>query len=75
LVKAENLDEAYDKVVAIGQSHKPYKAAKPPGIDVQWLFEGISDLLPIYEKIEDGCEVMRAEYTKKAQKRPAQRSR
>jgi hypothetical protein len=32
---------------------------------VQWLFEGISDLLPIYEKIEDGCEVMRAEYTKK----------
>jgi hypothetical protein len=65
LIKAENVDEAYDKVVAIGQSHKPYKGGEPPGVDVQWLFEGVSELLPVYEKIEDGCEVMWAEYTKK----------
>jgi hypothetical protein len=65
LVQAQSLDEAYDKVVAIGESHKPYKGGKPPGVDVQWLFEGVSELLAVHEKIEDGCEVMWAEYTKK----------
>ena len=64
LVQAENLEEAHDKVVAIGKEHaEPYKNGRSQ--DVQWAFEGLSDLLPVYEKIEDGCEVMWAEYTKK----------
>jgi hypothetical protein len=64
LVQAENLDEAYDKVVAVGKNHgAPYKNGL--GQDVQWVFEGVSDLLPVYDKIEDGCEVMWAEYRKK----------
>jgi len=64
LVQAESLDEAFDKIVAIGNDHaEPYKN----GLDqeVQWAFEGVSELLPVYDAIEDGCEVMWAEYTKK----------
>jgi len=64
LVKADDFDEAYDKIVAIGRQHgEPYKNGL--GQDAQWAFEGVSELLPIYEKIEDGCEVMWTEYTKK----------
>lgn len=64
VVQAENLDAAYDKIVAIGEAHaEPYKNGF--GEDVEWAFEGISDVLPIFDKIEDGCEVMWAEYTKK----------
>lgn len=65
LVKAADLDEAYGKTIMVaGQATKPYKGG-PAGIDVQWVFEGVSELLPIYEDIEDGCEVMWAEYTRK----------
>jgi len=65
--QAECLDEAYDKIVAIAQEHtEPYKGGRQlPLVDAQWLFEGVHDVLPIYEKIEDGCEVIWAEYTKK----------
>jgi hypothetical protein len=58
IVKASNLDEAYDKTVAIAnQTTEPYKGG-PEGIDVQWLFEGITEVLPIYEELEDGAEIM-----------------
>jgi hypothetical protein len=64
LVKADNLDEAYDKVVAIGREHaEPYKNGL--GEDVRWAFEGVADLLPVYEKLEDGCEVMWGEKKRK----------
>ena len=64
LVKAAGLAEAHRKVVKIGESYtKPYKGG-PDAIDVQWLFEGVIDLLPVYEEIEDGAEIMWAERTK-----------
>jgi len=66
LVKAADLDDAYDKVVALAHSAaKPYKGGPPPSVDVQWIFEGVSELAPIYEEIEDGSELMWAEYTRK----------
>lgn len=62
LVKAKNLDEAYDKVVKVAmESTEPYKGG-PEGVDVQWVFEGVTDLLPIYEKIGDGAEIMWANH-------------
>ena len=65
LIRAQNIDEAYDKLVKIGQEHtEPYKGG-PDGVDVQWVFEGVIELLPIYEEIEDGAEIMWAERTKK----------
>jgi hypothetical protein len=65
LIRAENMDQAYDKLVSIGIEHsEPYKGG-PDGVDVQWVFEGVIDLLPIYEELEDGAEIMWAERTKK----------
>jgi hypothetical protein len=62
LVKASNIDEAYDKAVTFGlESTSPYKGG-PEGVDVQWVFEGILDLLPIYEELGDGSELSWGEY-------------
>ena len=62
IVKASNLNQAYDKIAKIAISEtKPYKGGSK-GILVQWVFEGITELLPIYEKLEDGSEIMWAEH-------------
>jgi len=62
IVKARNLDHAYDKVSSLAKKQtRPYKGGTT-GIDVQWLFEGIVELLPIYEKLADGAEIMWAEH-------------
>jgi len=63
LVKAADLDEAYEKAASIAkQSSEPYKGG-PDGIDVQWKYEGITQILPIYEELEDGAEIMWAEHS------------
>jgi hypothetical protein len=65
LVKARSLEHAYDKTVAIAKEHtEPYKGG-PKRVDVQWLFEGVTQVLPVYEEIQDGAEIMWAEYTRK----------
>ena len=65
LVKAESLEMAYDKIEKIGQeSSEPYKGGTQ-GIPVQWEYLGITDILPVYEKIEDGVEIAWAERTRK----------
>lgn len=62
LIKANDLDEAYDKTVRIAEeSTEPYKGG-PNGVDVQWQFEGVTQILPVYEQIEDGAEIMWAEH-------------
>jgi hypothetical protein len=62
IVRAESFDEAYKKVEAkaILQT-KPYKGGEK-GALVQWIFEGVTDLLPIYEPLDDGAEIMWAEH-------------
>ena len=61
IVKASNLDEAYSKIEAIGIEHsEPYKGGEEE-IPVQWEYMGIVQLLPIYEELEDGSEIMWAE--------------
>ena len=68
LVRAKNLKEAYRKAVKIGKEcTEPYKGG-PDAIDVQWLFEGIIELLPVYEEIEDGSELMWGERTRTLKK-------
>lgn len=58
IVRAGNLDDAYKKVVALAESETaPYKGGDE-GVPVQWLFEGVTELLPIYEPLEDGAEIM-----------------
>ena len=63
LIAAQSIDEAYDKTVAFAMSEtEPYKGGSE-SIDVQWVFEGITDVLPIYEELEDGAEIMWRERT------------
>jgi hypothetical protein len=64
LVKAKSLSGAHRKVVKLGKAAtKPYKGG-PDGVDVQWLFEGVTRLLPVCEEIEDGAEIMWGERTR-----------
>ena len=69
LVKAKNLDDAYSKVLKIGRESggRSYRGGSK-GIPVRWVFEGVTELLPVYEKIEDGAEIMWAEHSPKALK-------
>ena len=62
IVKASSIEEAYDKAVAVAKSEtRPYQDG-PEGMSVQWIFEGITMLLPIYEAIADGTEIAWAEH-------------
>jgi hypothetical protein len=58
LVKARSLNQAYVKVERLGRAKtKPYRGG-PQGIPVRWIFEGVTDLLPLYERLRDGAEIM-----------------
>jgi len=58
IVRALTLEEAFDRIEKIGKEHaEPYKGGKT-GVPVKWEYLGIINLLPIYEEIEDGSEVM-----------------
>ncbi|MDY4295887.1 MULTISPECIES: DUF4288 domain-containing protein [unclassified Xanthomonas] len=62
IASAPDFDEAYRKVVAVAETTTdPYKGG-PGGVPVQWVFEGVTQLLPIYESLEDGSEIMYEEH-------------
>jgi len=57
LVKAETVAEAYDKALGL----REYRGKHLTAIDGRkgrWILLGISELLPIYEPLEDGSEIM-----------------
>ncbi|HQU83693.1 MAG TPA: DUF4288 domain-containing protein [Pyrinomonadaceae bacterium] len=57
LIKAETPDEAYEKALKLGkESEDDY--INPDGENVRWVFEGLTGLLPIYEELEDGAEII-----------------
>ena len=61
LVNATSLDEAYEKGKKVAREDaKPYKGG-PQGVPVQWKLVGITQVLPIYEVLEDGSEIAWAE--------------
>src|SRR5688572_22272985 len=60
LVKSKSLSEAHRKITRIGKSTRPYKGG-PDAVDVQWVFEGVVELLPVYDEIEDGVEIIWSE--------------
>jgi hypothetical protein len=58
IVKASSIEEAYDKIEKIAKEDtKPYKGG-PDSVPVQWVYEGVTEILPIYEELEDGAEIM-----------------
>ncbi|HEV8723863.1 MAG TPA: DUF4288 domain-containing protein [Candidatus Binatia bacterium] len=75
IVKARNLNHAYDRISSIAKRQtKPYKGGLD-AIDVQWLFEGITELLSIYEKLGDGAEIMWSEHRPQTLKQICKRVR
>lgn len=68
LVQAESLDLAYAKVEKIARSAaRPYRGGAE-GVPVRWEYLGVTGLLPIYEKLEDGSEIAWAEHSPRKSK-------
>jgi hypothetical protein len=61
LIKADSPGKAYDKAVKIGKNGE-YVFTNSDKIEMEWIFVGIADLLPIYEDLEDGSEIMWTDY-------------
>lgn len=53
LIKAKSREAAYAKALKLGKTAYPCDTGKG-----EWRFAGISMLLPVYEKIEDGSEIL-----------------
>jgi hypothetical protein len=61
LIKAQTPEEAYAKAEAIGKEGS-YSFRNVDKVEMKWEYVGIGNLLPIYEDIEDGAEIMWADY-------------
>ena len=57
LIKAKSPEKAFDKAVKLGKE-KNYKFVNSDKMEMESIFVGIGELLPIYEDIEDGAELM-----------------
>ena len=57
LIRASNRDQAYRKALKFGRLGKPSRTKGG-----EWRFAGISMLLPVYEEIEDGAEILWADH-------------
>jgi len=53
LIRARSREEAYRKAMKLGQAGHPSKTNGG-----EWRFAGISMLLPVFEDIEDGAEIL-----------------
>jgi len=60
LIGAGSPDEAYEKAVRLGGERESLYL-NPQGRKVTIRFAGISELLPIYDDLEDGAELMFSE--------------
>jgi hypothetical protein len=68
IIKAETPKIAYDKAVKIGKEAE-YKFTNSDNLEMEWIFIGIGNLIPIYEDIEDGSEIMWENYGNISNKR------
>jgi len=62
LVKAKDAKAAYDKAMDFGNQQQDENITEYQGYKGRWIFEGISDLVPIYEEIGDLSEIMWVEH-------------
>ena len=58
LIKASDREEAYRKAIAHGKIGTGSICGPEGGRQGHWVFEGLASLLPIYEQLEDGAEIM-----------------
>jgi hypothetical protein len=63
LVQARTREQAYRKAAGIGRRSEGDEAWIPrSGRKGAWRFEGLTSLLPVYDQIEDGVEVLWKQY-------------
>ena len=58
LICANDDDQAYDKALEWGKAGDQIECIDEKGRKSMCRFVGISELLPIYDPIEDGCEIL-----------------
>jgi hypothetical protein len=59
IIKARNREEAYRKAEKIGKLNNSNEAYRTmSGRMGIWKYEGLTSLLPIYEELEDGAEII-----------------
>jgi hypothetical protein len=70
LIRAKTREQAYRKAVAVGKLGDGmegwHSETKRRG---RWRFEGLTDLLPVYERLEHGCEIMWKEHENRTVRR------
>ena len=68
IVKADSILLAYDKVVKEEKKTRSSDVTELNGHKGRWVFEGIIDILPIYEEFEDMAELIWKEHRRVAVK-------
>ena len=62
LIKAKSSKEAFEKAEKLGKEGE-YKFSNVDKMEMEWIFVGIGQLIPIYEEfIEDGAELIWTDY-------------
>jgi hypothetical protein len=57
LVKARSFDHAYARITKIGRAKARLYRGGAKAFPVRWIYEGVTDLLPVYERLRDGAEI------------------
>lgn len=63
IFKAKDRDAAYSKAVRLGSLNKSTFSDAAGKRNGRWVFEGLTSLLPIYDELEDGSEVLWRDYS------------
>jgi hypothetical protein len=64
LIKARTRDHAWRKATALGRLSEGSEAWDETGRKGQWRYEGLTSLLPVYEDLEDGAEILWVEHSR-----------
>ncbi len=64
LIEAKDISEAYDKAIRLGRNEcrNTSPSKDNAGRKGRWIFDGISELIPIYEDIQDEAELLWTEH-------------
>lgn len=68
LIQAHDREEAYRKALEYGSYSEGSEAWDDTGRKGCWRFEGIATLLPIYDQLEDGAELLWEEHENRSVK-------
>ncbi len=58
LVKAKDILHAYDKIIANEEKSRSNELTELNGKRGVWIFEGVTDIVPIYKELEDLSEIL-----------------